>query len=58
MLITIIVVLVVAALLYWALTNLGLPPMIQKVGTVVLVLVVCVWLINLAFPGHLGSLGI
>lgn len=51
--IEILVVLIVVALIYWAITTLGLPPMIVKVATVLLVVFVCLWLINVLAPGSI-----
>jgi hypothetical protein len=57
-LISILVFLAIAALIYWVITTLGLPDMIQKIATVVLVVFVCLWLLNLIAPGSVGSLGL
>ncbi len=49
--ITILIGLILIALAYWVLTNLGLPDMIVKIGTVLLVVFVVLWLINFLAPG-------
>lgn len=54
--IEILVVLIVVALIYWAITTLGLPPMIVKVATVLLVVFVVLWLLNLLAPGTVDTL--
>lgn len=45
LLITILVVLIIAALLYWAINYLSLPPELKKILTVVLVIGVVIFLI-------------
>ena len=56
MLLTLLVALIIIALAYWVLTTLPLPPMIKTIGTVILVVIVCVWLLNLIAPGTVGDL--
>jgi hypothetical protein len=51
MLITLLIGLVVIAVIYWALTYLPLPPMLQRIGIVVLVIVAVIWLIGVV-TGH------
>lgn len=46
MLVTLLIGLVVIAVIYWALTYLPLPPMLQRIGIVVLVVVALIWLIG------------
>ncbi len=58
MLITILVALIIIALCYWVLTTLPLPPMVKTIGTVILVVFVCLWLIDLVSPGTFSSLDI
>lgn len=41
------------ALLYWLIQYLGLPTMVQKIATVILVLLVVIWLLSTVFPGVL-----
>ncbi len=53
--ITLLAVLLIVALIYWVITTLGLPPMIQKVATIILVVFVCLWLIELIAPNALSS---
>lgn len=50
-LISIVVVFLVAALIYWVMTNIGLPDIIVKFGTVILVVFVCLWLLSLVNGG-------
>lgn len=54
--IELLLVLIVVALIYWAITTLGLPPMIVKVATVLLVVFVVLWMINLLAPGTVDGL--
>lgn len=54
--IEILAVLIIVALVYWAITTLGLPPMIVKVATVLLVVFVVLWLLNILAPGTVDSL--
>lgn len=51
--ITILIGLILIALAYYVITNLGLPPMIVRVATIVLVVFVVLWLINLLAPGSI-----
>ena len=54
MLISLLVVLIVLALVYWAITQLPLPPMVRSVAIIIVVLFAVMWLISLIDPG-LGS---
>jgi len=47
LLMTLLVALIIIALVYWVINTLGLPPMVQKIATVVLVVFVCLWLLQL-----------
>ena len=57
MLITLLVLALMVGLVYYVITNVGLPPQVQKVATVILVVVACLYLISLIAPGAVGSLG-
>lgn len=52
MLVTLLVGLVIVALLWWALTNLPLPPILQRIGTVLLVVLSVLWLLGLLTGRH------
>ncbi len=56
MLLTLLVALIILALAYWVLTTLPLPPMVRTVGTVILVVIACLWLLNLIAPGSVPTL--
>lgn len=56
MLISLIVVLIVAALLYWVLTQLPLPPMVKTVATIIIVIVLVLWLVQHVLPGGVNIL--
>jgi heme A synthase len=53
MLVSLLIALVVIALIYYALTNLPLPPMVRQIGTVLLVIVAALYLIGLATGRHI-----
>lgn len=50
MLITLVVALIIIALIWWVITQLPLPPMIRTVATVIFVVAVVLWLLQLI--GH------
>lgn len=51
MLLTLIGVLILLALGYYVLTALPLPPMVKTIGTVILVVIVVLWLVQTFIPG-------
>lgn len=53
MFVTLLIGLVVIALIYWALTQLPLPPVLQRIGIVVLVIVAVLWLLGVVTGRHL-----
>lgn len=46
LLFTILIVLIVSGLLYWAVTMLPLPAQVKQIATVVVVLIMLVWLLQ------------
>ncbi len=50
---TLLVALIIFALIYWVITVLPLPDMIRTIATVVLVVFVVIWLVNLISPGSI-----
>lgn len=51
MLITLLVVLLVVALIYWVITTLPLPQIVKTFAIVILVVIVCIYLLNLVGIG-------
>lgn len=51
MLISLLVALIVIALIYWIITQLPLPPLVQQIATIILVVFVVVWLISVLQGG-------
>lgn len=46
LLISLVILLVVCAVVYWLIQYLGLPPIVQKVAVVVMVLFALIWLLS------------
>lgn len=50
-LLQVVLVLCVIAFIYWLVGYLGLPPIVQKIATVVLAILAVVYLLSAVFPG-------
>lgn len=54
LLVSLLVFILIVALIWWVLNAVGLPPLVQKVASIVLVIFAVLWLIDLISPGTIA----